>query len=220
MSDLLLVLQLVFGFAVVLAPGALVARALGLRSASATVAWSVGLVFAALAVTFLTTSSLTLTLVLVLGAGLVALPFAVRQTRPHVRVPGRGPMLAAGTALGIALWHVAGNVGGDGFFHLARVQKLLAFDDLSLSSANEFADGGLHPGYAFPLWHGLLALVAKVSGADPVDVVLHGPSVLAPLVVVVAYEAGWALFRRAVPAAARGRGRRRSWRWRPGRAER
>ena len=108
-------------------------------------------------------------------------------------MPGRGPMLAAGTAFGLALWHVAGNIGGDGFFHLARVQKLLAFDDLSLASANEFADGGLHPGYAFPLWHGLLALVAKVSGADPVDVVLHGPSVLAPIAVVVAYEAGWAL---------------------------
>lgn len=201
MSTALLVLQLVFGFAVVLAPGALVAVAIGLRSASATVAWSLGLVFAALAVTFLTTSSLTLTLLLVLGAGVVALPFAVRRHAPHVRVPGRGPVLAAGTALGVALWHVAGNVGGDGFFHLARVQKLLAFDDLFLSSANEFADGGLHPGYAFPLWHGLLALVAKVSGADPVDVVLHGPSVLAPLAVVVAYEAGWALFRRATPAA-------------------
>src|SRR6185437_9747999 len=75
------------------------------------------------------------------------------------------------------------------------------FGDLSLGSTNEFPDGGLHPGYAFPLWHAFLALVAKVSGADPVDVVLHGPTVLAPLAVLVAYEAGWALFRRAVPAA-------------------
>ena len=201
MNSAVLVLQLVFGFAVVLAPGALVARAIGLRSASATIAWSLGLVFAALGVTLLTTSSLTLTLLLVLAAGLVALPFAVRRHAPHVRMPGRGPMFAAGAVLGVGLWHVAGNVGGDGFFHLARVQKLLAFDDLSLQSTNEFADGGLHPGYAFPLWHGLLALVAKVSGADPVDVVLHGPSVLAPLAVVVAYEAGGALFRRGVPAA-------------------
>ena len=82
------------------------------------------------------------------------------------------------------------------------VQKLLAFDDLSLASANEFPDGDLHPGYAFPLWHGVLALVSKLSGADPVDVVLHGPTILAPLAVVIAYEAGWALFRRPVPAAA------------------
>ena len=34
-------------------------------------------------------------------------------------------------------------------------------------AVDEFPDGGLHPGYAFPLWHGFLALVAKVSGADP-----------------------------------------------------
>ena len=111
-------------------------------------------------------------------------------------------MLGAGALLGLLLWHVAGNVGGDGFFHLARIQKLLAFDDLSLESANEFPDGGLHPGYAFPLWHGFLALVAKVSGADPVDVVLHGPTVLAVLAVVLGFEAGWAIFRRVVPAAA------------------
>ena len=52
-------------------------------------------------------------------------------------------------------------------------------------------------GTAFPR-----LLIAKVSGADPVDVVLHGPTVLAPLAVLVSYEAGWALFRRAVPAAA------------------
>ena len=200
-------LQLVFGFAVVLAPGALLARTVGVRGASATLAWALALVFAALAVTFVVHGSLTLTLVLLLGAGVVALIVGVRRGRPQELVssrhelPGRGAALGAGVLLGLLLWHVAGNVGGDGFFHLARIQKLLAFGDLSLRSANEFPDGGLHPGYAFPLWHGLLALVAKVSGADPVDVVLHGPTVLAPLAVLVAYEAGWALFRRAVPAA-------------------
>jgi len=50
---MLLLVQLVFGFAVVLAPGALVARALGVRRLSATVAWALAVVFAALAVTFL-----------------------------------------------------------------------------------------------------------------------------------------------------------------------
>ena len=120
----------------------------------------------------------------------------------HLKVPHRGAVAGIGAILGLLLWHVAGHVGGDGFFHLARIQKLLAFGDLSLSSANEFPDGGLHPGYAFPLWHGFLALVAKTSGAEPVDVVLHAPTVLAPLLVLVVYEAGWALFRRPVPAAA------------------
>ena len=158
--------------------------------------------FAALAVTFAVGASLDLTLALVLLAGIAALAVSLRRRGWDVPVPRRGWILAAGAVLGLLLWRVAGNVGGDGFFHLARVQKLLAFDDLSLDRANEFPDGGLHPGYAFPLWHGFLALVAKVSGADPTDVVLHGPTVLAPLVVLVAYEAGWALFRRSVPAAA------------------
>ena len=208
MSGLGLLLQLVFGFAVVLAPGALLARTLGVRGASATLAWALALVFAALAVTFVVHGSLTLTLVLLLAAGGAALVVGIHRRRAgdlvsnHQEPPRRGAVLGAGRSSALLLWHVAGNVGGDGFFHLARIQKLLAFGDLSLSSANEFPDGGLHPGYAFPLWHGFLALVAKVSGADPVDVVLHGPTVLAPIAVLLAYEAGWALFRRAVPAAA------------------
>lgn len=208
MSGLWLLLQLVFGFAVVLAPGALLARTLGVRGASATLAWALALVFAALAVTFAVHGSLTLTLALVLAAGAAALVIGVVRGRSRFvverrdRAPGRAAVLGAGALLGLLLWRVAGHVGGDGFFHLARIQKLLALGDLSLGSANEFPDGGLHPGYAFPLWHGFLALVAKVSGADPVDVVLHGPTVLAPLAVLVAYEAGWALFRRAAPAAA------------------
>ena len=207
MSGLWLLLQLVFGLAVVLAPGALLARTLGVRGVSATLAWGLALVFAALAVTFVVHGSLTLTLVLLLLAGVAALAVGiVRGRRSDVassrhELPHRGAVFAAGALLGLLLWHVAGHVGGDGFFHLARIQKLLAFGDLSLGSTNEFPDGGLHPGYAFPLWHGFLALIAKVSGADPVDVVLHGPTVLAPLAVLVAYEAGWALFRRAVPAA-------------------
>jgi hypothetical protein len=207
-ADLELLARLAFGLVVVLAPGALVARALGVRRLCATVAWALVVVFAALAVTFLVSASLDLTLVLLLATGVAALPFAGRRRRAdfvvnhHKRVvPGRGLVFAAGAVLGLLLWHVAGNVGGDGFFHLARVQKLLAFGDLSTGAVNEFPDGGLHPGYAFPLWHAVLALIAKVSGASPVDVVLHGPTVLAPLAAVVAYEAGWALFRRVAPAA-------------------
>jgi len=104
--------------------------------------------------------------------------------------------------LGLLLWHVAGEIGGDGLFHLARVRKLDAFGSLSLDSVNEFADGGLHPGYAYPLWHGFLALVARVGLLDPAEVVLHEASILVPIALLVAYEAGWALFRRAGPAAA------------------
>jgi hypothetical protein len=194
-------LQLAFANAVLLLPGALVARALGLRSISATLAWSLALLFGALAVTFLVGASLALTLVLLLAAAAAALPFARRVPRPE-RVPARWWIFAAGAVLGLLLWPIAGEIGGDGLFHLARARKLDAFDSLSLDAVNEFADGGLHPGYAFPLWHGFLALVARVGFLDPADVVLHEATVLAPVALLVTYEAGYALFRRVGPAVA------------------
>jgi hypothetical protein len=201
MSDALLLVRLGLATAVVLAPGWAIARALGQRGISATLSWSLAVVFGALAVTFAFEAGLTLTLVLVLAAGVVAVPFALRGA-PAPRMPWWGRVGLAGAVLGVLLWHVAGEVGGDGFFHLARVRKLLEFDDLSLDAVSEFADGGLHPGYAFPLWHGFLALVAKVAFVDPQDAVLHAAAILAPIGVLAAYEAGLALFRAASPAAA------------------
>ena len=161
------------------------------------------LVFAALAVTF--------------AVGAVARPHARAVAPRGARrapgrrsgdwakappVPWRGRCSGRACVLGLLLWRVAGQRRRRRLLpprarpEAPRVRRPLA------RRANEFPDGGLHPGYAFPLWHGFLALVAKVSGTDPIDVVVHGPTVLAPLVVLVAYEAGWALFRRTVPAAA------------------
>jgi hypothetical protein len=201
MSSLFLLVRLAAATGLVLAPGAIAARAAGVRSTSATLAWGLGIVFGAMGLVFLVHASLSLALVLLAVAALVAAPFAIR--RPVVPpLPGRAVVWVAGAVLGLLLWHVAGEIGGDGLFHLARTRKLAELGGLSLSSMNEFADGGLHPGYAFPLWHAFLALVAKVAFADPAEVVLHEPTVLAPLAVLVAYEAGYAVFRRVTPAAA------------------
>ena len=187
----------------VLAPGWLVARALGVRSASASLAWSLTLVFGALALTFVLGSTISATLA---GLAVVALAaVALRLLRPWPKgltVPGRWWALAVGAALGLALWPAAPEVDGDGLFHLARARKLLELDGLSLDRVSEFADGSLHPGYAFPLWHGFVALVARLSGEDPELVVRHLPSVLAPLAVLVMYEVAWALFRRVWAASA------------------
>jgi len=193
----LLYLKLAFATAVVLAPGWLLARALGVRSASATIAWSLVVVFLALIVTFALGSTLTLTLVLLVIVALAALAFRIRRGWPSAEsVPGRGVAFFWGAVVGLVLWVSAPPVQGDGLFHLARVRKLLDLDGLSLDRVSEFADGSLHPGYAFPLWHGFLALIAKVAHEDPERVVTHLPSILAALAVVVAFEAGWALFRR------------------------
>ncbi len=202
MSGVLLYLRLAAATTVVLAPGWAIARALGVSGMAATLAWALGALFAALTVTFALSASLTLALVLLLAIGLAALPFALRRGERDPWPPHAVVAAGLGVLLGIMLWQVAGEIGGDGFFHLARARKLGAFDELSLDALNEFPDGSLHAGYAFPLWHGVLALVAKVGGVDPTQVVLHLPSVLAPVAVLVWLEAGWALFRRAGAAAA------------------
>ena len=192
-----LYVKLAFATAVVLAPGWLLARTLGVRNVSASLAWSLVAVFGALAITFALGSTLTLTLALLV---LVAVGAAVlrrfRRWPAAETVPRRAWVFFWGAIVGVLLWIAAPSVQGDGLFHLARARKLLELDDLSLDRVSEFADGSLHPGYAFPLWHGFIALIAKVAGEDPERVVTHLPSILAPLAVLVAFEAGWALFRR------------------------
>ena len=179
---------------ILLLPGRFVARAFGQRSAATALTCSCALTAGALAFTFAIHGSLDLTLALVLAAGAVALPF---QKQSDALAWPRGRWIAAlsGLALGIAVWPIAGTVQGDALFHLGRVRKLVDFDSLSLRAVDEFADGGLHPGYAFPLWHAWLGLVAKVAGVDPTAVMVHESSLLAPLALVLALEMGRSVFR-------------------------
>ena len=189
-------LRLLAATLVLLLPGSLVTRALRLRGASPTVAFGLGALGPALLVVFVVHSSLWLALVVLAVIAVVALPFALRV----VSGPPAWDTLAvafAGLVLGVLLWHVAAAVTGDALFHLGRVRKLVDFGDLHVRSVDEFRDGGLHPGYAFPLWHAFLALVAKLAGVDPAQVMEHEPSALAPIAFAVVYESGVALFRSA-----------------------
>jgi hypothetical protein len=198
-------LRLAAATLVLLAPGRLVARALGLRSWAAAFTWSVALVAGALALTFAVHASLTSTLVLVLLAGAVAAAAATRFQpgcsrsvaihKPTTLTRATVGIAIAGLGLGIALWSIEGLVKGDALFHLGRVRKLDDFGSLSLRAVDEFRDGGLHPGYAFPLWHGWLALVARLGGVDPTAAVLHESSLLVPLALLLAFEMGRQVFR-------------------------
>jgi hypothetical protein len=186
-------LRLLFATLVLLAPGALIARALRQPGPAATIAWAFGALTFALGFVFVVHTEVWVALVVLLAVSCAVFPFATW------RFPGLPPrftvsLMLLGLVLGMLLWHVAGPLQGDALFHLARVRKLDAFGSLHLRSVDEFRDGGLHPGYAFPLWHGFLALVAKVAGVDPSAVVLHEPSVLAPFAVGVVYEAGVRVF--------------------------
>src|SRR2546423_6372524 len=187
-------LRLVAASLVLFLPGSLVARALRLRGASAAVAFGLGALGPALLLVLLVHGSIGVALFVLAAVAVIAVPFALRV----VSGPPAWDTLAvafAGLVLGILLWHVAGVVNGDALFHLGRVRKLDAFGDLRIRSVDEFRDGGLHPGYAFPLWHAFLALVAKLGGVGPTQVMLHEPSAIAPVAFAVVYEAGLALFR-------------------------
>ena len=146
-----LYLKLAFATAVVLAPGWLLARTLGVRSVSASLAWSLVAVFGALAITFALGSTLTLTLaLLVLVAVAAAVLRRFRRWPAAETVPRRAWVLFWGAIVGVLLWVAAPSVQGDGLFHLARARKLLELDDLSLERVSEFADGSLHPGLRVP----------------------------------------------------------------------
>jgi hypothetical protein len=180
-------IRLVFGTVLVLLPG----LALG-RTMSEVVAWTMAALFLAWTVVFTLHSNIELAALVLLV--LVAVALLARRRVPGTRRVPRSALLL-GVVLGFLLWHTAGAVVGDGLFHEARVRKLVELGDLHLRTVDEFRDGGLHPGYAFPLWHGLDAFVAWLSGLDPSVVMRHEGSLLAPVAVAVAYEAGVAVFR-------------------------
>jgi hypothetical protein len=194
-------LRLAAATLVVLLPGTLVARCLGQRSAAASFASSVTLVGVGLALTLAVGASIDVTLAFVLGVGALAFLWwlAGRQVEV-VGLPGtarfmRGVLALVGLGLGVGVWFVQGALTGDAFFHLGRVRKLDSLSSLSLHDVGEFAHGGLHPGYAFPLWHAWLALIARLAGVDPSSVAAHESSLLVPLALLLAFEMGWAIFR-------------------------
>jgi hypothetical protein len=180
-------IRLAFGTVLVLLPGLAIGRTM-----SEVVAWTMGALFVAWTVVFAVHSNIELAALVLLLLFVVAL-LARRRLQFERHRPGGA--IALGIILGWLLWHTAGAVVGDGLFHEARVRKLVDFGDLHLRTVDEFKDGGLHPGYAFPLWHGLDALVTWFSGLDPSTVMRHEPSLLAPIAVAVAYEAGAVVFR-------------------------
>ena len=187
-------LRLAFGTICVLLPGMLVARAFGQRSVSAILAWTLASAFVAWAVVFTVHSSIHLTVVVLALIAVAALVAGRRVRLPQAQVRAKPWVVGVGIVLGWFLWHTADVVVGDGLFHEARVRKLVSFGDLHLRTVDEFKDGGLHPGYAFPLWHGFLALISWFSGLDPDTVIKHSPSLLAPIACAVVWESGVAVF--------------------------
>jgi hypothetical protein len=188
---------------VLLVPGGIFVRAMSRPhtfgvTIAASFAWSLAALAGALAITFAIDGTIETTLWLLAGFAGVCLVPALMRT-PVASEPSERKTLAGvavgGSLFAGAVWWTANTIYGDGLFHLARVRKLESFDLTSLSVVNEFRDGGLHPGYAFPLWHSACALISRLADVDPATALLHLPAILTPLAVVLAYAAGAALFR-------------------------
>ena len=188
---------------VLLVPGGIFVRALSRPhtfgvAIAASFAWSLAALAGALALTFALDGTIETTLWLIAGfAGVSLVPALLRapvHSEESERVTIAG-VAAAATVFAGAVWWTSNSIYGDALFHLGRVRKLETLDLTSLGVVNEFRQGGLHPGYAFPVWHSGVALVARLADVDPTVVMLHLPAILTPLAVVLAYAAGAALFR-------------------------
>lgn len=204
-----LALRLVAASALVLiVPGALVVRAVGWPAplgvaVSASLVWSLAVVGAGLAVVFTIGTSIVVAFLVLSAVALLALALP-RRPAPKVERCDALALLgvtAGGIVLAGVVWWSTGTAGGsvgptagDALFHLARVRKLAELPSLTLNAVDEFRDGGLHPGYAFPLWHGAVALIAWLAGVDAAPAFLFLPAILTPLALIVAYGAGQALF--------------------------
>ena len=193
-----------------LLPGACLVRVLDLRTSigiqlAAALGWSLAAIFAFLALTFAIGASISLVVGLLGVATAVGFVFSLRAAYPtpeRADVLAIAALVALGAALAGALWWATETIGGslgpsvsDALFHLGRVRKLDELGSLgSIDVMNEIDGEHVHPGYAFPLWHGALALIARLAGVDPTLVVLYLPAILVPLALLITYEAGRALF--------------------------
>ena len=163
---------------------------------------SVSLLIVALGLTivFAAGTSILFAALVIAIVSVCALPFALRTEGPLASLGSeRWPfvgVLALSVVYAGVLWWAAGPLKSDGFFHAARETKLADFGSLaSLSTVDEFKDGGVHPGYIFPLWHAVVALISRASGVDVITTSLYLPAVLVPLALVVVYALGTVVFR-------------------------
>ena len=188
---------------VLILPGALVLRALCWPSTvgaalAGSLLLSLGVAAVALAATFALGRSFSFGLAVGALITLVALFFAVFGEPSAFE---RSDLLAA-LAIAVAvvpitvpIWLGHSVVNGDDLFHLGRMVKLAELPALtSLNSVGEFRNGGLHPGYAFPLWHAVVAAVQQLAGVSGTTAVLHVGQAFAPLSCVIAYGLGRTLF--------------------------
>src|SRR6185503_213600 len=191
-------------WATLILPGAVILRLLGWPASPAAAltgcaAWSVTALAPGFVLMLATGGGvpvIVLWLLGVVGAGLIVgrgKPFAM-----DVRLTPTFFWFAAGVAGFAALmWVGSWNNVGDAVEHIARMRKITELDppahhldELGLLPP----DTGLHPGYAFPLWHATGAVVVWLSGIEETVMFRFWPTALIPFVAAAVYSAGRSMF--------------------------
>lgn len=190
-------------YTVLLVPGATILRVLGWpRSPAAAVAgaaaWSIAALTPGLVLVFVLDSRLDLVLLWLLAVTAVALvagrgrPVAM-DTRATTSVL---VFLVAMIAFAVLVALARHSNAGDAMEHAARVRKLTELVPLrSLAEVNLLPpDTGLHPGYAFPLWHAVIGLIVRISGVDEAVAFRSLSPLLIPVIAAAVYRAGRSVF--------------------------
>lgn len=190
-------------YVVLLLPGAVILRILGWpRSPAAALAgcaaWSIVALAPGLVLVLALDGNTSVALAWLLGVIVVGL--VIGRGRPvemDTRICRQIVILLGVTAAFVVLLWLARHAnGGDALEHVARLRKMTELDPLrSLDEISVLPpDSGLHPGYAFPLWHAVIALVVALSGLEEGVVFRSLPPLLFPLVVAAIYGAGRRMF--------------------------
>ena len=191
-------------WATLILPGAVILRLLGWPASPAAAltgcaAWSVTALAPGFVLMLATGGGvpvIVLWLLGVVGAGLIVgrgKPFAM-----DVRLTPTFFWFAAGVAGFAALmWVGSWNNVGDAVEHIARMRKITELDPAA-HHLDELGllppDTGLHPGYAFPLWHATGAAVVWLSGIEETVMFRFWPTALIPFVAAAVYSAGRSMF--------------------------
>jgi hypothetical protein len=190
-------------YAVLVLPGAVILRLLGwprsLASAlPACATWSVAALAPGFVLMLLTDGGLivaVLWLLFVIGGGLLL--GRGKPVEMDLRPTPLSLLFIAGIVLFSALtWLGSWTNIGDAIEHIARIRKISeldpprSLDELGLLPP----DTGLHPGYAFPLWHAAAAVEVWISGLEETYLFRFWPSMLVPFAACAVYSAGRSMF--------------------------
>ena len=203
-AGVLLVLKLAAAtYGTLVLPGAVVLRLLGWpRSPAAALpacaAWSVAVLAPGLVLTLVSDKGLVMAVLwLLLVIGVALLLGRGKPVEMDIGV-SRGLLWFVGgiVAFSALLWIGSWNNVGDAVEHIARMRKLTeldpprSLDELGLLPP----DTGLHPGYAFPLWHAAGAVVVWIGGLEETFMFRYWPVFLAPFAAAAVYRAGRVMF--------------------------